>query len=222
MEVITTHVNADFDTIGSMLAARKLYPGAVLVLPGSKEETVKGFLLQSALYALEMKKIREIDLSKVTRLILVDIRSASRIGPFRDLIGKPGVDVHVYDHHPEEDADIQGSVEVIKDVGSTTTILVEILKERNIEITPDEATVMMLGITWPRRIFGPAGPTWGRWGIFSPRISQPSRSRYCMTSSRGRRRTPSTGWRWSSPRPAGRSTWGTWPSSSTNCATWRR
>jgi tRNA nucleotidyltransferase (CCA-adding enzyme) len=139
-------VNADFDTIASMLAARKLYPGAVLVLPGSKEETVKGFLLQSALYSLEMKKIREIDLEKVTRLILVDIRSSSRIGSFRDLIGKPGVDVHVYDHHPEEDADIQGSVEVIKDVGSTTTILVEILKERNIEITPDEATVMMLGI----------------------------------------------------------------------------
>jgi tRNA nucleotidyltransferase (CCA-adding enzyme) len=146
MEVITTHVNADFDTIGSMLAARKLYPDAVLVLPGSKEETVKGFLLQSALYALEMKKVREIDLEEVTRLILVDIRSASRIGPFRELIGKPGVDVHVYDHHPEEDADIHGSVEVIKDVGSTTTILVEILKERNIEITPDEATVMMLGI----------------------------------------------------------------------------
>ena len=68
MDVITTHINADFDTIGSMLAARKLYPDAVLVLPGSKEETVKGFLLQSALYALEMKKLREIDLSKVCLL----------------------------------------------------------------------------------------------------------------------------------------------------------
>ena len=146
MDVITTHINADFDTIGSMLAARKLYPNAVLVLPGSKEETVKGFLLQSALYALEMKKLREIDLSKVTRLILVDIRNSARIGPFRALIGKPGVDVHVYDHHPEEDADIRGSVEVIKNVGSTTTILVEILKERQIPITSDEATVMMLGI----------------------------------------------------------------------------
>ncbi len=146
MDVITTHINADFDTIASMLAARKLYPNAVLVLPGSKEETVKGFLLQSALYALEIRKLREIDLSKVTRLILVDIRNASRIGPFRDLIGKPGVDVHVYDHHPEEDADIFGSLEVIRNVGSTTTILVEILKERNIPITPDEATVMMLGI----------------------------------------------------------------------------
>ena len=146
MDVITTHISADFDTIASMLAARKLYPGAVLVLPGSKEETVKGFLLQSALYALEMKKIREIDFSKVTRLILVDIRNSSRIGPFRDLLGRPDVDVHVYDHHPEEDADIRGSLEVIRKVGSTTTILVQILKERGIPITPDEATVMMLGI----------------------------------------------------------------------------
>ena len=62
MEVITTHINADFDTIASMLAARKLYPDAILVLPGAKEETVKGFLLQSALYSVEMKKLREIDL----------------------------------------------------------------------------------------------------------------------------------------------------------------
>ena len=146
MDVITTHINADFDTIASMMAARKLYPGAVLVLPGSKEETVKGFLLQSALYALEMRKVREIDFSKVTRLILVDIRNSSRIGPFRDLIGRPDVDVHVYDHHPEEDADIHGSLEVIRKVGSTTTILVQILKERGIPITQDEATVMMLGI----------------------------------------------------------------------------
>ena len=26
MEVITTHVNADFDAMGSMIAAKKLYP----------------------------------------------------------------------------------------------------------------------------------------------------------------------------------------------------
>jgi tRNA nucleotidyltransferase (CCA-adding enzyme) len=146
VDVITTHVNADFDTIASMLAARKLYPGAVLVLPGSKEETVKGFLLQSALYALEMRKAREIDLSAVTRVILVDIRNSSRIGVFRDVVFRPGVEVHIYDHHPDEEADIRGGVEVIRRVGSTTTIFVEILKERGIDITADEATVMMLGI----------------------------------------------------------------------------
>lgn len=146
MDVITTHINADFDTIASMLAAKKLYPGAVLVLPGSKEESVRGFLLQSALYAMEIHKLREVDLSAVTRVILVDIRNSSRIGAFREVIRRPGVEVHIYDHHPDEEADIRGSHEVIRKVGSTTTILVEILRERNIPISPDEATVMMLGI----------------------------------------------------------------------------
>ena len=146
MEIITTHLNADFDTIASMLAACKLYPEAVCVLPGSQEETVKGFLVQSAFYNLPMRKPREIDLDKVTRLILVDIRSRSRIGIFADLVGRPGVSIHVYDHHPDEAADVKGDLEVIRRVGSTTTILVQILKERGLPITPDEATMMMLGI----------------------------------------------------------------------------
>jgi tRNA nucleotidyltransferase (CCA-adding enzyme) len=146
VEIITTHVNADFDTIASMVAAHKLYPDAVLVLPGSQEETVKGFLLQSAFYALEMRRAREIDTEKVTRVILVDIRNSSRIGVFREVVQRPGVEVHIYDHHPDEEADIKGTLEVIRSAGSTTTILVEILKERGIPITPDEATVMMLGI----------------------------------------------------------------------------
>jgi len=146
VDVITTHINADFDTIASMLAAKKLYPGAVLVLPGSKEESVRGFLLQSALYAMEILKPKEVDLSAVTRVILVDIRNSSRIGVFREVVARPEVEVHVYDHHPDEEADIRGAHEVILKVGSTTTILVGILQERGIPISPDEATVMMLGI----------------------------------------------------------------------------
>jgi tRNA nucleotidyltransferase (CCA-adding enzyme) len=146
VDVITTHVNADFDTIASMLAAHKLYPDAVTVLPGSQEESVKGFLVQSAFYTLPMRKPREIDLEKVKRLILVDIRNSTRIGVFGELVGRPGVEVHIYDHHPDEASDMKGDVEVIRAVGSTTTILVQILRERGIPITPDEATVMMLGI----------------------------------------------------------------------------
>ncbi len=30
MEVITTHMNADFDSLASMVAAKKLYPEAVM------------------------------------------------------------------------------------------------------------------------------------------------------------------------------------------------
>jgi tRNA nucleotidyltransferase (CCA-adding enzyme) len=146
VEVITTHSNADFDTVASMVAARKLYPDAVIVMPGTQEESVKGFLLQSALYNLDMKKAGEVDLGSVTRLILVDIRNSARIGPFRHLVGKPGVEIHLYDHHPDSDADIRGDLEVVRPVGSTATIMVGLLQERGLTVTPDEATVMMLGI----------------------------------------------------------------------------
>jgi len=35
MDVITTHINADFDSLASMMAAKKLYPQAILVFPGA-------------------------------------------------------------------------------------------------------------------------------------------------------------------------------------------
>lgn len=146
MQVITTHTNADFDTVASMVAARKLYPEAVIAMPGTQEESVKGFLLQSALYNLEMRKAADIDLDAVTLLILVDIRNSARIGLFRSLIGKPGVEIHLYDHHPDSDADIKGSLEVVRAVGSTATIMVGLLAEKGLEYSADEATVMMLGI----------------------------------------------------------------------------
>ena len=72
MEVITTHLNADFDAFASMIAAQKIYPKAVLAFPGSQEKSLRDFFLSSALYAFKWKKLKDIDLKKVTRLILVE------------------------------------------------------------------------------------------------------------------------------------------------------
>lgn len=146
MEVITTHTNADFDSVASMLAAKKLYPGAVLVFPGSQERTLREFFIHSTLYALEIERVKNIDLDGVEKLILVDTRQFSRIGKFSEILSKPGLDIHIYDHHPPSSEDIRGTVEVIKEVGATVTLLLGVLKQRGIEITPDEATVMLLGI----------------------------------------------------------------------------
>ncbi|HNR14700.1 MAG TPA: CBS domain-containing protein [Thermodesulfobacteriota bacterium] len=146
MDVITTHVNADFDAVASMLAAKKLYPEAKLAFPGSQEKGLRDFFLQSTFYVLETERVRKIDFDAVTRLILVDIRQADRIGKFKDLLKRPGLEVHIYDHHSGSGNDIVGSLEVIKETGATTTILCQILQERNIPISADEATVMMMGI----------------------------------------------------------------------------
>jgi len=146
MEVITTHLNADFDSLASMLAAKKLYPEGVLVFPGSQEKSLRDFFVHSTLYALDVERIKNIDLQKVTRLILVDTRQISRIGKFSEIIGKSGLEIHIYDHHPPSPDDVPGSIEVIAEAGANVTLLIKILEERGIEITPDEATVMMLGI----------------------------------------------------------------------------
>lgn len=146
MEVITTHVNADFDAFASMVAAKKLYPDAVLAFAGSQEKSLRDFFLSSALYAFKWEKLRDIDLKKVTRLILVDIRQKNRIGKFASIVDNPGVDLHIYDHHPPAADDLRGSVELIREVGATTTILCQVLKKKKIALVPDEATVMMLGI----------------------------------------------------------------------------
>ena len=146
MDVIATHVNADFDCLGSMIAAKRLYPEAVLVFPGGQEQGLRNFLLQSTLYAYNIKRSKDIDLAEVTRLILVDVRSTARIGLFADIVDRPGLDIHIYDHHPEDKHALRGSLEEIHDVGATTTILTRIFKERGIVPDSDEATMMMLGI----------------------------------------------------------------------------
>src|SRR4030042_3993143 len=146
MEVITTHTNADFDSLASMLAAKKIYPNAVLVFPGSQERSVRDFFIHSPLYALEVERMKHIDLHEVRLLILVDTPQISRTGKFEEIVGKPGVEIHIYDHQPPSPEDVHGSVEVIAEVGANVTVLLKILKEKGIEISADEATVMMLGI----------------------------------------------------------------------------
>ena len=146
MEVITTHINADFDALASMLAAKKLYPKAVLAFSGSQEKGLRDFFIQSTMYLFEIERLKNIDFEGIDRLILVDTRQASRIGKFAQVISKPNLEIHIYDHHPPSSDDISGSLEVIKEVGAATTILTQVLQDRKIDITPDEATVMALGI----------------------------------------------------------------------------
>jgi tRNA nucleotidyltransferase (CCA-adding enzyme) len=146
MEVITTHINADFDCLGSMVAAKRLYPDAVMVFPGGKERSLREFFLRSVQYSFGFKRVRDIDLAEVTRLILVDVRQASRIGPFGAVAKRPGVDIHIYDHHPAKARSLKGSLEHVEPVGSTVTVFSHLFIEQGVELTSDEATMMMLGL----------------------------------------------------------------------------
>jgi len=143
MEVITTHVNADFDCLGSMIAARKLYPDAKMVFSGSQEKGVRDFISKSE---FSFTRLKDINLAEITRLIIVDCQHTSRIGVFADIIGRADLVVHIYDHHPDTVGHIESSQGVIRSCGSTSTILAAIIKEKGLNLTVQEATAVFLGI----------------------------------------------------------------------------
>lgn len=144
--VITTHINADFDALASILAAQKLYPGSIAVFPGSQERNIRNFFIKSMVYLFNMADVKDIDFSNIKVLVLVDTRQPNRIGRLASLLERNDIDIHIYDHHPPMKDDIKGHYEAVRPTGATVTILTEIIREKGIDISPDEATVMCLGI----------------------------------------------------------------------------
>ncbi|MDD5435872.1 MAG: CBS domain-containing protein, partial [Nitrospira sp.] len=143
MEIITTHANADFDALASMIAAKKLYPDARMIFPGTQEKNVRNFITQNR---MEFDKLKDIHFDEVTRLIIVDCKHADRIGRLSELLDKKDLSLHIYDHHPPAPGDLRGEVEVIEDIGAATTLFVEMLKKRNIPISQSEGALFAIGI----------------------------------------------------------------------------
>lgn len=146
MIICTTHLNADFDCIGAMIGIKKMHPKAWIIFPGSKEPAVRDFL-KSGYFSLEEKKLKSFDPSEITKIILVDTQNVDRLGPVTDLLRKrKDIPVEVIDHHKDSPSLPSAKKSIIRPVGSTTTIVINMLRDRNIPIEPKEATVMALGI----------------------------------------------------------------------------
>jgi tRNA nucleotidyltransferase (CCA-adding enzyme) len=145
--VVATHTNTDFDAFAAMLAARRLYPGAVVCLAGSLNRNVREFY---RLHADELDFVVDasrLELDAVRRLIVVETVHASRLGELEPLASDPKVDKVVFDHHAAERPDWAAPENVVvSEDGALTTTLVGVLAERELTVSPLEATVFALGI----------------------------------------------------------------------------
>src|ERR671915_431580 len=144
-QVIATHGNTDFDAFASMLAARRLYPGAVVCLAGSLNRNVREF---ARLHAdeLELVDASRLELDAVRRLVVVETVSAGRLGDLEPVARDPDVEKVVFDHHGETADWAPPENVVLSKDGALTTTLVGILAERELGVTPLEATAFALGI----------------------------------------------------------------------------
>ncbi|MFA9558829.1 CBS domain-containing protein [Evansella sp. AB-rgal1] len=143
MKVIVSHTNLDFDGIASMIAAKKLYPQAELVLPSKISSGVHQFL---SIYkdTFRFKRSGDISWSLISEVIIVDTNQLSRLGDIKNYI--KDAKLTIYDHHPEHLNTIKDAKKYISSVGATITIISEQLQQHGITITPFDATVFALGL----------------------------------------------------------------------------
>ncbi|MFA5384628.1 MAG: CBS domain-containing protein [Eubacteriales bacterium] len=145
MEIITTHNKTDLDAFASMVAAQKIYPMALPVFSGKHSPNVEEFIsLHKDI--LNFYTVKDIDLSKISRVIVVDTKNPRRLDRLADVLRRPGVEIHIYDHHPWVSGDLHGDLEVVEMVGATTTLLIEKIRRQGVPITALEATILALGI----------------------------------------------------------------------------
>jgi len=146
-KIAITHKNPDFDALASAYAAVLLYGLDGIYTASSYETSVKEYMTAEDisvpvihLKEKDIQKIEEIDL-----LVITDSKMAKRLEPL-DVLIKKAKKVIVYDHHPSHGHDIQADETYVEEIGSCTTILVHKLKEKNIRLTPLDASTLMLGI----------------------------------------------------------------------------
>lgn len=144
--LIATHTNADLDGVASMLAAQKLYPDSKIVFHHEGKGVLKRFFIQSLAHLFNIISLKELDNYKIKKLVIVDTRQRGRLGEIAKLADKKEISIDIYDHHERTDSDIKADFELYEKTGATATILTQLLLEKNIEITPEEATILSLGI----------------------------------------------------------------------------
>jgi tRNA nucleotidyltransferase (CCA-adding enzyme) len=145
VELLSTHVGADFDALASVLVTRRLHPRAEIFFPGSREASVRRLLASGFVEFAELRQ-RQIDPATIERVILCDVRQRDRIGKLGEWLAlRPEIEVWAYDHHADGDLEVVGG-RVDPEVGSTSTILAELLTERGIVPTVTEATLLLLGV----------------------------------------------------------------------------
>ena len=140
MDAILTHENADFDALAALLGAKKLYPEAVAVLPRRLNRNVRDFC---ALYSDAFAFTHQEDLArgKFREILLVDTQGLpSARGARQD------ARVQIIDHHPLAHELKEGTTFFGGEAGATTTLFVEEIREKELALTPIEATLLLLGI----------------------------------------------------------------------------
>lgn len=147
MEIIVPHLRTDFDAFASMLCAKKLYCSALPILPSNIIYKLKEFisLYRDVADFQNIRYLRKLKKTRIEHVIIVDTKKMSQLTEFEKYINSADT-LTIYDHHPPTSDDLAGCALELYPYGANTTGLFYKLCDEGIELTPQEATIALLGI----------------------------------------------------------------------------
>ena len=146
-KIIISHQNPDFDSFASAVAIKAMEPDYEIVLCGEPIQNLKEFL---HLYQerLPFYMDTEIHPQAVEEVVLVDVSVFARTGPILSRVfDNPSLRIRVYDHHPNvtpPDREIESYT--VREIGSTTTLIVQMLAEKRVPLDYVQSTLCAIGI----------------------------------------------------------------------------
>ncbi|MCD6449818.1 MAG: CBS domain-containing protein [Thermotogaceae bacterium] len=146
MKLIVPHRNPDFDAFASAVAAKLLYPDYEIVISGQPNQNLEEYI---KIYEDKFPFLKESSISvdeTVECAIVVDTASPKRISKKVLSLIEKAKKVIIYDHHPGiKEGGLEGESH-IEALGATTTMMVEMIREKGIEIDSITATLFMIAI----------------------------------------------------------------------------
>lgn len=144
MKIITTHRNADFDALASVMAVKILFPDAIPVLPKQVNPNVKAFLsIHKDVF--ETYTFQQVEFDSVKHLFVVDTNKWERLEGMTGLKERNDINIQLWDHHP-----IQGNIitpwMTNEPMGATITLLLRRIKDEQKRLTPIQSTLFLMGI----------------------------------------------------------------------------
>jgi len=149
--IITTHKNADFDGFAACVAASLIYDDSIIVLEAEPQQNLKEFLNIYDIHYIQDNNFKkefedEINNKIIEKIVVVDTADINRVPPIIRQLIEQGIDVDIYDHHPElKEQNIKGK-NFSKETGSATTILLEKLLQNKIVLPDTYETLFLIAI----------------------------------------------------------------------------
>lgn len=150
MKIITCHNNPDFDGFASCVGLKKIHPDFEIVISGNPTQNLKEFLrfYEDYFSYLKEEDIRNVE-EPIEELIIVDTPGLERISQLILSKISDNTSITIIDHHPDirdSESEYKNTKKIIKLTGAATSIVVNMIKQRGIKLSKEEATLLSIAI----------------------------------------------------------------------------